>query len=247
MRKKEIVMTHEFALFYKNLSGHTSSTLTDTDIIHRIMHVLRKKKGDKIIFFNQKSHVSFLLKEITSKKITGILGDFKMNHIISPYIKLFMPVLKKEALSEAIYGAVECGVSEIQLVMTEKVQRKWQGQKELERLQRVVIAAAEQSKHFSLPNIHEPISFLDALNSPGVDKLLCADPEGEPISSLFCHPQQAGGKSEDLGIFLGPEGGLTEKELSELKQAQATFFKLTPTILRARQAAILSVGFLRSI
>ena len=54
-------------------------------------------------------------------------------------------------------------------------------------------------------------------------------------------------KKTSFSIFLGPEGGLTEKELDELKQAQVTFFKLTPTILRARQAAILSVGFLRSL
>jgi len=253
-------MTHEFALFYKTLSNSLQMNITDTDFVHRVIHVLRMKNGESLVLFNQQCHLSLLLQEVTPKKIFGLVSDFKSNDTYAPHIKLFLPVLKKDAFSEAVYGAVECGVSEIQLVITEKVQRKWQGKIELERLQRVVIAAAEQSKHFAFPLVHEPISFQDALKNPGVKNLLCADPEGEHISGImkktsFHHSQQPQEKCEDpgiiqkqsYGIFLGPEGGLTEKELNELKQAQVTFFKLTPTILRARQAAILSVGILRAL
>ena len=232
-------MKHEFALFYKDLVESENLIITDQDVCHRIMHVLRKKEGDDLVLFNKDHHGVFTLKELNSKKIAGILKDFQKNQTYTPHIKLFLPVLKKEALSEAVYRAVECGVSEIQLVMTEKVQRKWQGTKELERLQRVVVAAAEQSKHFLVPNICEPISFSDALNNPGVEQLLCADPEGESVRKVV--------QGKSIGIFLGPEAGLTQKELDELKNSEAFFFKLTPTILRAQQAASLSVAFLRSL
>lgn len=232
------MMTHEFAIFYKNFSESNQFISGDSDFIHRIIHVLRMKSGDTVIIFNQQHHGYITLEELSAKKVTGRLNNFQKNTLYAPDITLFLPVLKKEALSEAIYGAVECGVSKIQLVTTEKVQRAWQGKKECERLERVVIAAAEQAKCFSFPDIKEPISLSAAIASLQSEHILCADPEGISLKELSINGSCA--------LFLGPEGGLTEKERNDLKAAQATFFKLTPTILRARQAAVLSVGFLRS-
>ncbi|MCF7900072.1 RsmE family RNA methyltransferase [Candidatus Babeliales bacterium] len=233
------MMTHEFAIFYKNFSELNQFISTDKDFIHRIIHVLRMKSGDTFIIFNQQYHGFLTLQDLTTKKVTGKLKNFQKNIIHVPHITLFLPVLKKEALSEAVYGAVECGVSAIQLVMTEKIQRSWQGKNELERLERVVIAAAEQAKCFSFPDIKEPISLSAAISSLKSEHILCADPEGISLKELSINGSCA--------LFLGPEGGLTEKERNDLQVTNAIFFKLTPTILRARQAAVLSIGFLRSL
>lgn len=239
MRKKKVSnMSHEFALFYNETFKVGTTFIADQDLIHRIMHVLRMKQHDTIIVFNKKQSAQFLFDQITSKKITGTLSHIKNTASVNPSITLLLPVLKKEALSEAIYGVVEVGVSSIQLIITEKVQRKWQGQKELDRLQRVIIAAAEQSKNFALPQLLAPLSFQDMLISYKDKKIVCADPDGKLLMNV---------KKEDVAVIVGPEGGLTDKELSQLKRQNIEFYRLTSTILRARQAAILFVGFLRSI
>ena len=45
---------------------------------------------------------------------------------------------------------------------------------------------------------------------------------------------------------VGPEGDLTQEEKDYLKQQGFVFCRLTPTVLRARQAVALGLGILRS-
>ena len=56
-------------------------------------------------------------------------------------------------------------------------------------------------------------------------------------------------EAEDLiqrvGIFIGPEGGLSNEELAQFETAGAQVVTLGPTILRAETAAVSSVGMLQ--
>ena len=89
---------------------------------------------------------------------------------------------------------------------------------------------------FSFPDLLAPIDLSEALSRYSKVPLLFADPAGEAL----CPPKG------DCVLLVGPEGDLTATEKALIKQ-RATFFKLTPTILRAQTAAVLSVGMLRSL
>lgn len=229
---------HEFALFFSELkhnkSGHV--LLTNGPLVQRIVHVLRLKAEDAVLLFDQKEHAFFKIEKISKKGVTGQLHKKEKNKELKPSITLLLPVLKKEALEQAIYGAVECGVSEIQLVTTEKVQRKWGGQKELERLERIIIAAAEQCKQFAIPFINTPESLEIVLKNTTIP-VFFADPAGKKIKKV----------TQDCAVLVGPEGDLTEDEKELLKKQGVQFFKLTPTILRAQMAAVVSVAMIRLV
>lgn len=227
---------HIFALYYPELSNNPKIiTITDKLLVDRISKVLRLQIGQMCVLFNQQIHAQYLITEITAKTITGQLQLVQKNIMYQPAITLLLPVLKREALEAAIYGAVEVGVSEIQLLLTQKVQRKWGGQKELERLQRIVIAAAEQAKCYRFASIHEPIGLEQALQKYQNKKLLFADPEGKQFEPV----------TQDCAVLVGPEGDLSLQEKELLVKHQVALFKLTPTILRACQAAVMSVVLLR--
>lgn len=227
---------HEFALYYSELKQTKELTFLDHDLVSRIGSVLRLKSGESVILFNQHYHALFLLKEVSHKKVSGTLGQLQINTQYEPHITLLLPVLKREALENAVYGAVESGVSEIQLVLTQKVQRKWQP-KDLERLNRIIIAAAEQSKCFAAASLYEPIQLEAALEKYQHQKLYFADPAGIELQKV----------ENDCSVLIGPEGDLTESEKEQLKKYNPQFFKLTPTILRAQLAAVVSVAIIRSI
>jgi 16S rRNA (uracil1498-N3)-methyltransferase len=235
MKKRQV---HEFALYVKQLPAESKElTITDKGMVHRITHVLRLGVAESVILFNQQHHIRFTLTKSSKNQVTGTTDALQNNTFYKPAVTLILPVLKKDALEAAVYGAVECGVTTIQLVTTQKVQRKWGAAKECERLERIVIAAAEQSKCFAFANIVGPVSLQDALQKCEGTQLLFADPAGKSLQKI----------TQDCAVLVGPEGDLTESEKELVKTAGAEFFKLTPTVLRAQQAAVLSVGVLRTL
>ena len=93
-------------------------------------------------------------------------------------------------------------------------------------MQKILIEAAEQSGRNSIPELKKPITF-NELNKSGIvygDERKLSDSNTEiPKSSK---------------LFIGPEGGFSDKEFDELDAAGAIGVSLGKTILRAEIAAI---------
>ena len=246
---------HEFALYINSLSSLMASVpvggdlcITSEEIYHRIVNVLRLPMGDELILFNRAMNIRCILRTFRGKKEIDVQVLAKEHNPVStPKITMIIPLLKREMLDDAVYSAVETGVNSIQLVATQKAQRRWGGDKELSRLQRVMIAAAEQSKHFAFPELLAPIPFdvlLDTVRTSAGPKLFF-DPNGKPLLSVLYDIQKQ--LPQELSLMVGPEGDLTPDEKNQLQDTGFTFCKLTPTILRAQQAVAISSGLFRSI
>jgi len=246
--------SHEFALFHPQLSSLVAGNLThtfscvinDADLVHRMLHVLRLENGQQCILFDQLLHGIFTVHTINKKAVVGTITMVTKNISFKPIITYCVPLLKRDALDQALYTLTEIGVNAIQLVDTQKINRPWTP-KEFERAQRLIIAAAEQSKNFAYPNLLSPLPFDEVLDNymrlPAY-KLYC-DPSGEPLWQ--CLKQVHALKPTDIIIMSGPEADLTREEKKGLQDCSVIFCALTPTILRAYQAITLSAGVFRSI
>jgi 16S rRNA (uracil1498-N3)-methyltransferase len=234
---------HEFALFIFDLVRQNNTqeiTLIDTGIIQRIISVLRLTQGDSLMLFDQQVRVQGKLGKCTKKSCTFLADTWTKNIQIKPDIIVLLPLLKRDAFESAIYSCTALGATTIQLVHTEKT-RKWQGEKELDRLQRIVTAAAEQAKNFSFPIIKTPISIDSALERyKQVSNKLFAEPNGEMLLKAL---EQCNSKKEFL-LLVGPEGDLTTAE-KELITTKFVFCRLTQTILKSEQALALLLGTVR--
>ncbi len=168
-----------------------------------------------------------------SKSIRLELISSVKNKQYTPTISFLLPVLKRDALAQAVDYLVETGVNELQLMLTEKGQR-WGGEIERERLERICIAAAEQLKNFAFPLIKEPISLADALQAAPSDAFgFYGNPEGD-------HFREISGDimPERLILTCGPEADFSSAEKLQLQAASFQALRLTPTILRAETAAL---------
>jgi 16S rRNA (uracil1498-N3)-methyltransferase len=242
---------HQFALYLyglseliHGLSAGQSLVITESNLVHRIAVILRLAAGEQLVLFDRVLHVDVTITQIIkNKSIHVMLGAKKNNTIYAPSITFLLPVLKKESLETALYSLVEMGVTHIQLVLTNKSQQKWTP-KEYERAQKILIAAAEQSKNFAFATLEQPLPLNKALATIKKDAAkLFFDPEGEPLSSLVC----TSAHRASLVLAIGPEGDLTSPEKEIMRQAGFGFYVLTPTILRACQAAALSAGIIRTL
>lgn len=243
---------HVFALFIKNCSSkalyfvHENIILiSDPEYMHRVTHILRLIVGDEVILFDEQKEFLCEVERVGKKEIKFTILSEKLHVRAGTALTVLLPILKKDDFDAALYALAAVGTEVIQLVTTEKTQRSWQGGKDRVRSENILIAAAEQSKYFSMPLIKDPVPLAQLLIEPINKKILkvVADPAGSPLINLCC----AGQKFECLELLVGPEGGLTEKELSDAQRANFMPFRLTPTILKAEHALTLMSGILRSV
>jgi len=243
---------HEFALFCTTISTLVNAIendqtflLTDENLVKRMSSILRLEKNQTCILFNKKINVHCsILEYIGKKQIRLTLLNKKNNTDLFPHITFLLPLLKRDDLETTLYSLTEIGINTIQLVTTQKTQGSWNNYKDTDRIDRIIIAAAEQSKNFSYPTLLSPIPLLQALSEKTSTKLFF-DPHGESfftiMNTIFHH------HTNNITLLIGPEGDLTTEEKNLLKNHNFTFCTLTPTVLRATQAASLGAGFIRSL
>ncbi len=243
---------HQFAVYVEHLSdqraqAYQNLVLAGSDFVHRIESVLRFTEGDELIVFDQRMHaVTTITKIIKKKSIQLQLGQIVVNQEFKPMITVLLPLLKREALETAIYALTEVGVNHVQLIITQKSQQRWSA-KEQERAQRISIAAAEQSKNFAFAQVHEPTEFARAIAhyQNQKDTVVLLDVNGKPFFSFVAqHAASTDAQEKHFVILAGPEGGLNQQELELCYKFHQV--RLTPTILRASQAATISAAMVRA-
>ncbi len=223
------------------------------DNAHHAKNVLRLKEGEE---------VSVILEGDTENEYRcGILGfegdegllELRFKKPLSCELPVRVTVCqalpKADKLELVVQKAVELGAVTIQPVVTRRCVADWSGKsdKKLLRLNRIAQSAAEQSGRALIPEVLPPLPLREALEQAekrGRILFPYEMAEGmEKTRSLLGSIQ----KGEELFIFIGPEGGFTEEEVSLALSHGAQVITLGKRILRTETAALylLSVlGFL---
>jgi len=244
-----VMQRHEFALYYPGLSDEIGPQLTIADraVVQRVTQVLRLRVGETIMLFDRQMSVQGTLSEVIGKRLVLDLGDPQDIVPLAPSIRLGLPLLKRADLERAVYSAVELGANEIQLLQTEKSERHCD-EKNVTRLERIMIAAAEQSKQFALPAMRAPLSieqWCAAQTSSDGDVRIHFDGTGRLLASVAADFERL--MPASVALVVGPEGDLVKQERQVLRAAGFEFCALTPTILRAHQAVAVGLGSIRSL
>jgi 16S rRNA (uracil1498-N3)-methyltransferase len=112
--------------------------------------------------------------------------------------------------------------------------------KRLNHWQGVVISACEQSGRAVVPEVKPPMSLDEWLASTDVAQSLVLDPAAECVLSSFPIAGDA------VSILVGPEGGITKKELDGLTATGITAVSLGPRVLRTETAGPVAVAVLQA-
>ena len=118
---------HEFAFYYADLSlqhSHNKQyvTINDPALIVRLQSIIRIAIGDVIVLFDKDMHARVGITQISKKDIICSVQEVFANRMLQPSIAVILPLLKKDALEEAVYSCVALGAQEIYLVKTQKTQ-----------------------------------------------------------------------------------------------------------------------------
>jgi 16S rRNA (uracil1498-N3)-methyltransferase len=159
----------------------------------------------------------------------------------SPELWLAQALAKGDRDELAIQAATELGVAGVIPWAAERSVSRWEGAKAdkgRERWASIVREATKQSIRSRVPVV-DPISSTAALSQlPG--RILVLQPDAE--QRLTDIPLDA----DRITLVVGPEGGISERELATLTAAGATLVRLGPEVLRTSTAGPAALAVLNA-
>jgi len=216
----------------------TTVTITG-EKAHYLSTVLRCRPEDIIIVTDSAGAAYSARISVATKKQTTIeiLGPFNQDNESPLDIILVQGILKGEKMDLVIQKATELGVTEIAPMITERSQIR--ETRKLQRWQKIAEEASRQSGRNRIPLIHEPEAFETMIASQGFNKgIICWEEEGAPFSAAL---DEFKGKTK-IVLYVGPEGGFSEKEVSTAEDRGVAVASLGKRILRAETAAIAAIA-----
>ena len=218
-----------------------------TDVNH-ISNVLRMKQGEEVWISDcvQKEYRCAIEAFSADEVLLHIIYAQEPDYELPSRIYLFQGLPKADKMELIIQKAVELGAYEIIPVETKRCVVKLDGKKaakKVERWQQIAESAAKQSKRMLIPNVHQVLSFKEALKyaeSMDIRLIPYELAKGMQETKEILAAIERG---QSIGIFIGPEGGFEEKEVEAAISEGAKPITLGKRILRTETAglAILSV------
>ena len=160
-------------------------------------------------------------------------------------ITLLLAIFKFDRMEWAIEKCTELGVSRIIPVVAQRTDSHLAAAatKRIERWQKIVRQAAEQSRQIAPPEIAAPVKLSAAVNSSFALRIVLSECEEKTL--LRDVPGTWPGV-HNIALAIGPEGGWTPAELELFQQSGWISASLGSTILRAETAAIAATAIIVS-
>ena len=221
--------------------------ITGADVNH-ISNVLRMKQGEEVwISDGGKKEYRCAIEAFSQEEVlVHIIYAQEPDYELPSRIYLFQGLPKADKMELIIQKAVELGAYEVIPVETKRCVVKLDGKKaakKVDRWQQIAESAAKQSKRMLIPNVHQIMTFKEALSyaqSMDIRLIPYELAKGMQETKEILTAIEPG---QSIGIFIGPEGGFEEKEVEAAIEEGAKPITLGRRILRTETAglAILSV------
>ena len=223
------------------LAVDTQIELTET-VFHHWCKVLRAQVGDQATLFNgQGGEYNVELTEVSKKSATVQVSTFNPSDRTPAIRTLLGQVMSKgDRMDYAIQKAVELGVSEIQLLTSERCEMRLKydrDQKKLDHWKGIAIAACEQCGMNIVPKILAPLSLEKWLASELPETKLVLAPNKDETSPLS-------NAKANIALLIGPEGGLSETEIQTANEVGFVNWCIGERVLRTETAPVVALAIL---
>lgn len=226
------------------LSAGSTVPLPESAAGH-LLRVLRLGVGDACVLFNGDGF-DYPARIVAAGKRDASV-ELGMPHAPgneSPLrIILLQAVARGEKMDWIVQKATELGVDAIMPVLSERSEVKLEGERAEKRIahwRSVAASACEQSGRARLPTISAPQRLADALAAlPDAAHRRVLDPDAEAVPLHIQAPAS-------VVLAIGPEGGWSPRDLTQLRDAGFGGLRLGPRVLRTETAGIAAIAALQA-
>lgn len=214
----------------KTIDSEGVNSLSSPSLVHQLRRVFRLHEGDQAIFFdgNGSEYVSEIV-SMTDEKLGFKVHETRVVKPHSPLrLTLAVSLIKKDNFEWIIEKGTELGVSEFIPLVSERSEKKGFN---MERAKKIMIEAVEQSGRTFVPEVKEPISLKEYLDTETREMIAFHTEAKEKIKNFSRN-------GDNLVALVGPEGGWSQKEIDMFESKGVTILSLDTPVLRAETAAI---------
>lgn len=225
--------------------------ITGTDVNH-IKNVLRMKIGEELAVSNGVDQKEYRC-AITSFEEDAVLCELRFikedGLELPAKIYLFQGLPKADKMELIIQKAVELGAYEIIPVACKRCVVKLDEKKQKSKIQRwqgISEAAAKQSKRRVIPQIKDVMSFSQAVEYAKEMNLKLIPYEMQASEAMAETKKliESAKSGDEIAIFIGPEGGFDESEVTKAFEAGIVPVSLGKRILRTETAGFTTIAWL---
>lgn len=231
--------------------------ITDERLVHQWRDVFRYNVGaEMIVFDGSGKEYNMMIEKITRAEAVLKVFDEREGFVPENKIVLCQSLIKKDKMEWVVEKATELGVCKILPIVSERSEKK---NFNVERANKIAVEASEQSGRADIPEILEPVDLsadlLEEIKKRGY-QIITFDSSGAALEIGSSVRAEDGFLSEQstaepisqaaqgLAVFVGPEGGWSDKELNLFADAGAQIYSLGKLTLRAETAAIAALAIL---
>lgn len=205
-------------------------------VVHQWTKVLRFRPGQRVVLFDGKEKDKLY-------QITEILPEEVHLELITEYsrqlpkkdVYLFWSLLKKDKNDWVLQKCTELGVNHFIPLIADRSEKTGFN---IERAQKIVIEAAEQCGRSNIPKIRDAMHVSNAIEQYHEKVEIIIAQQGEDTLNLELSSINS---KTPIGVFIGPEGGWSDREKQKFAKLQVKHLNLHDFTLRAETAAITSI------
>ncbi len=216
------------------------------DAANHIGRALRLRVGDPLVVFDGRGgEYEAQILRIDRDRIDVKTGAFRDPERESPLaIGLVQGLPEADKMDWILKKSVELGVAWIQPVVCERSVVRLSGDRAARReshWQRVVIAACEQTGRNVVPEVRPTLPFRDWAAQPSQSLRWMLAPGA--AQALVAQPPP----SRPVELLIGPEGGLSEREIDIAVTIGFAALSLGPRVLRTETAPLVALSAMQSL
>ena len=219
-------------------------TLSKEDTYH-LTTVMRKKEQDKIeIVYQNELYLAKVVK-LAPLVEAEILQKEKIETTRKSEVTIVQSLVKEQKMDYILQKTTELGVSKIIPFQAERsvVKLECKEIKKLERWQKILKEASEQSKRENIPIIEKIASLEEVCNLSEYDvKFLCTVKENSQNLKKILSNRKGSAK---MLFVIGPEGGFTDNEEEAFLEHGFLPISLGDTVLRTETASTFIMSVIR--
>lgn len=203
---------------------------------HYLRHVMRLQHGDPIILFNgQGGEYHSVIHHLEKSKTVCLIKTFlPMDREMPCKTHIIQATCRSEKIENIIQKGTELGAASFQIIRTERSALKLTEPKletRLKRWRKIIIEATEQSGRTRIPTLHWHHSLKDIhLSDPSYAMHPAA-------TQTWAQAKERIIQASEITFIIGPEGGLSERDLSMLTKTGCNTLSFGQRIMRTETTA----------
>ncbi|GAA1148273.1 16S rRNA (uracil(1498)-N(3))-methyltransferase [Nesterenkonia lutea] len=212
---------------------------------HHAATVMRMQPGEQVLLSDTVGlRAEGLVRAAGGGELQVEILELTQEPVLRPRIVLVQALAKDRRDLQGVESATELGVDAVIPWQAERSVARWKAGRETKKHAEwvaLVRTAAKQTRRTTIPAVRPlqtTAQYRDALSAAGdrIGAIALHETDQTSLAQAVTAHCGSGTAPEELHLIIGPEGGISDREIELLSDAGARVARLGPTVLRSSTA-----------